>query len=85
MNKPIIFTHTITDAPAPLTELGRLIGDVDVVADPDNDDPVTISAGDGDVEMAPGQGHVFIGVDLAEITVDGTNGDVLKVVGNTSR
>lgn len=82
--KPVIFTHEIGAEPAPLTALDRLCADVDVVAASDNEDPVTISCELGEADLSPGDGCVFIGVDLATITVDGTSGDKLSVRGNTS-
>lgn len=81
---PVLFTHTIGAAPAPL-KASRLIADVDVVAPSGNSAAVTLTAGDGSVTLEQGEGCVFIGCDLNTITVSGTENDTLKVRGNTSR
>lgn len=81
---PVLFTHTIGDAPAPLAA-SRLIADVDVVAPSGNSGAVTLEADSGSTTLAAGEGCVFIGCNLADIAVSGTTNDVLKVRGNTSR
>lgn len=87
---PIIRTVTLaeTDTEQPLVELGAgeesLVASVDVTAASTNSNDITV-AGDGENEfvLSPGETHVLDGVDLSRLSVSGTQGEKVKLFGNT--
>lgn len=81
--KPIILTIELGAEAAPLSG-DRLIGSFDLVAADDNSGPITLTAATGEAEMVAGARHSFFGVNLAELTAAGEEGDRLFVIGNTS-
>jgi len=62
----------------------EMVASVVISAQPANSGPVYFKGDDGlDVPWLPGEWHEFRSVDLAEIEVKGTPGDVVTVVGGT--
>lgn len=74
---------TLTGAYKPLAS-GSLVGTVTVTALPDNAATAYVQGDTGDdVPLAPGEWHTFQSVNLAEIKVKGTAGDVVTAIGGT--
>lgn len=62
----------------------RLVGSVTLSCPPTNAGDVIFLGDDGsDVPWEPGEWHTFHRIDLAEVKVKGTAGDVVTVVGGT--
>jgi len=83
MNNTIMRKVTVVANYQPLSAT-ELIGSVTISAQPTNSGPVYFKGDDGsDVPWLPGEWHRFVSVNLAEIEVKGTPGDVVTVVGGT--
>ena len=62
----------------------RLVASVTISCPPSNVGNVNFKGDDGtDVPWIPGEWHDFVSVNLAEIQVKGTAGDVVTIVGGT--
>lgn len=62
----------------------RVVGSFTISAPPDNTgDAIFLGDEGADVPWVPGEWHEFNRVNLAEISVKGTPGDVVTVVGGT--
>jgi len=73
----------ISESWAPLSA-DRLVGRLTISAPAGNAGSVLIKGDTGqEVPMAPGEWHTLEGVDLAEVEVKGTVGDVLTIIGGT--
>jgi len=85
-NNVLMRKVVVTDAYQPLTAASTVVT-VTVSALPSNAGPVYFKGDDpgapGDVPWIPGEWHEFRSVDLAEIEIKGTPGDVVTVVGGT--
>jgi len=83
MNNTIMRTITVAATYQPLSAT-ELIGSVTISAQPTNSGPVYLKGDDGtDVPWLPGEWHKLVSVNLAEIQLKGTPGDVVTVVGGT--
>ena len=83
MNNTIMRKIDVTADYQPLAS-GRLVGSVEISCSPDNAGAAYFLGDDGsDVPWVPGEWHHFRSVNLAEIKVKGTAGDVVTVVGGT--
>ena len=61
-----------------------LVGTFTVSCPPANAGNVLFKGDDGsDVPMIPGEWHTLVGINLAEIQIKGTVGDVVTLVGGT--
>ena len=82
-NNVLMRKVVVTDAYQPLTAASTVVT-VTVSALPSNAGQVYLRGDDGsDVPWIPGEWHEFRSVDLAEIEIKGTPGDVVTVVGGT--
>ena len=62
----------------------RTVASVTVSCPPTNSDPVYFRGDQGDdVPWLPGEWHVLARIDLAELFVKGTIGDVVTAIGGT--
>lgn len=83
MNNVIIRTFSVSASFQPLSST-KLVGSVTISCPPSNATNVTFKADSGaDVPWVPGEWHDFVSVNLAEIQVKGTAGDVVTIVGGT--
>lgn len=83
MNRVMMRSVTVGTAYGPLVAQ-RLIGSVTIRARATNTADVFFLGDDGsDVPWAPGTAHEFQSVDLGQIQVKGTAGDVVTIVGGT--
>ena len=83
MNNTIMRQVVVTADYQPLTQ-AQLVGSVTISCPPTNAQSVFFRGDDGaDVKWLPGQWHSFQSVNLAEISVKGTSGDMVVVVGGT--
>ena len=83
MNNTILRSITVTAGYQPLTS-ERVVGSFTITAPPSNADPVQFFGDTGDhVSWVPGEWHNFRSVNLAELQVKGTPGDIVTVVGGT--
>jgi len=83
MNNTILRTISVAGNYQPLSATD-VIGSVTISAQPTNSGPVYFKGDDGlDMPWLPGEWHTFQSVNLAEIEVKGTPGDVVTVVGGT--
>lgn len=83
MNNVIIRTFSVSASFQPLSA-DRLVGSVTLSCPPTNAGDVTFKADSGsDVPWVPGEWHDFVRVNLAEIQVKGTVGDVVTIIGGT--
>ena len=83
MNNVIMRKIVLTDTYQPLSEV-QLIGSVTISCPPLNA-ANAIFKGDEDAEVPwiPGEWHDFRSINLADLQVKGTPGDVVTVVGGT--
>ena len=83
MNNPIMRRFEVTSAYRPLSDR-RMVASATISCPPDNAQSVLFLGDDGsDVPWVPGEWHDFWNVDLNEIMVKGTPGDIVTVVGGT--
>lgn len=83
MNNVIMRKIAVTPVYTPLV-VSKLIGSVTISTPPTNSGQVQFRGDDGlDVPWVPGEWHEFVAVNLADIKVKGTPGDVVTVVGGT--
>ena len=83
MNNIIMFKVVLSEEYQPLVE-SRLVGTVDVSAPPSNVGPVSFLGMNGeDVFWIAGEWHSLVRVNLSEIQVKGTPGDIVTVIGGT--
>jgi hypothetical protein len=83
MNNVIMRKIDVTGSYQPLAS-AEMVVSVTISAQPSNSGPVYFKGDDGlDVPWLPGEWHAFWSVNLAEIEVKGTPGDVVTVVGGT--
>lgn len=83
MNNIILRTHTVTADYQPLVA-NRLIGSVTISTPPTNAANVIFQGDDGsEVPWIPGEWHEFRSINLADLVVKGTPGDVVTVKGGT--
>ncbi len=83
MNNAILRRITVTASYQPLTS-ERVVGSFTITAPPSNADPVQFLGDTGDdVPMVPGEWHRFKSINLAELQVRGTPGDIVTVIGGT--
>ena len=83
MNNVIMRKITVTGSYQPLAA-SDLVGSVTVSTPPANTANVTFKAeGGNEVEWVPGEWHDFRSINLAEIEVKGTPGDLVTLVGGT--
>lgn len=84
MNNSILRTIVLSAEFQPLSAQKVEVATVDVTAVPGNLGPVIVQGVDGgEVAWIPGEYHSFQRVNLAEIRVRGTPGDLLTLVGGT--
>ena len=83
MNNIIMFRVVLSDEYCPLADR-TLVATVDVSAPPTNVGPVSFLGMNGeDVFWTSGEWHCLVRVDLSQIQVKGTPGDLVTVVGGT--
>ena len=83
MNNIIMRAVAVTPEYQPLSAVS-LIGSVTISTLPSNTGDVVFRGDDGsDVPHQPGEWYEYFNVDLSEIFVKGTPGDVVKIVGGT--
>ena len=84
MHNVVMRKVTVTAAYQPLSAKSREVASVEVSTPPTNAGVVFFRGDDGtDVPWIPGEYHEFKRVNLAEIFVKGTPGDVVTIVGGT--
>lgn len=84
MNNTVMRRILLTDAWQPLTERDVEVVTVDVQAPPANSGPVLFLGDTGDeVPWIPGEYHTLVRVNLADLRVKGTAGDLVTLVGGT--
>ncbi len=82
MNNTILRQINVTDEFQPLAS-ARTVASVTVSAPPTNTANVTLKSADGEVQMIPGEWQEFHHIDLSELQVKGTAGDIVTAVGGT--
>ncbi|NIA06913.1 MAG: hypothetical protein GWP14_04610 [Actinobacteria bacterium] len=83
MNNVLMRTIDVTQNYTPLAS-SRTVLTVTISALPTNTGNVSFKADDGsDVPWVPGEWHKFYSVDLAELEVKGSPGDVITIIGGT--
>ena len=83
MNNTIMRLVTVTGTYAPIAAAST-VASVNVSCPPGNTGYVYIRGDlDEDVPLEPGEWHDLRRVDLAELNVKGTPGDVVKIIGGT--
>jgi hypothetical protein len=83
MNNVIMRTLVLTGEYQPLAAQ-RVVGSFTISAPPSNaDDAIFLGDEGANVPWVPGEWHEFNRVNLAEIKVKGTPGDIVTVVGGT--
>jgi len=83
MNNVIMRKLVLTADYQPLSA-EHFVGSVVISVPPSNEDAVTFRGDLGaDVPWVPGEWHEFYSVDLNEVMVKGTPGDIVTVVGGT--
>jgi len=82
MNNTILRQIDVTEEFQPLAST-RTVASVTVSAPPTNAANVTLKSADGEAQMIPGEWQEFHRIDLSELQVKGTDGDVVSVVGGT--
>jgi len=83
MNNIILRKIDVTGSYQPLAS-ASLVGSVTISTPPTNSGTVYFKGDDGsDVPWEPGEWHEFRSIDLSEIQVKGTPGDVATLVGGT--
>lgn len=83
MNQPIMRKIVVTGEYAPLAA-GKLVACCDISCPPSNAGSVLFKCKDGsDVPWCSGEWHYFDSIDLSEVEVKGTPGDVVTVIGGT--
>lgn len=82
-NNTIMRQVTVTDQFAPLANRSTVCS-VTISCPPGNVDPVIFLGDDGsEVTWLAGEWHTFHSINLADIRIKGTPGDVVSVVGGT--
>jgi len=82
MNNTILRQIDLTEEFQPLA-FTQTVASVTISAPPTNAGNVLLRNGEGQVEMIPGEWQEFHRVNLAELEVKGTAGDVVTIVGGT--
>ncbi len=83
MNNTIIRNVSVTGTYAPVTSQ-RTVATVTVTSAISNGSAVYLKGDTGDdVAIWPGEWHIFKSINLAELKVKGTSGDVVTVIGGT--
>ena len=83
MNNVVMRKITVTGDYQPLVATS-LVASVTISAPPTNTSDVLFKGDDGsDIPWIPGEWHEFRSIDLSEVQVKGTPGDVVTVVGGT--
>ena len=83
MNNVVIRKATVTAGYQPLAAV-KTVASVTVSCPPTNSGNVCFLGDDGsDVPWVPGEWHEFKAVNLAEIQIKGTAGDIVTVVGGS--
>ncbi|MFH1022125.1 MAG: hypothetical protein V1809_01910 [Planctomycetota bacterium] len=84
MNNVVMRTVPVTADYQPLSAKSREVASVEVSIPPTNADGVFFQGDDGsEVIWTPGEYHFFRRINLADLRVKGTPGDVVTVVGGT--
>jgi hypothetical protein len=82
-NGIIMRTVEVTDEYAPLSPV-PLIGTVNISALPTNSGPVFFKAGENEEAwFMPGEYHQFIRIPIHSISIKGTAGDMVTIIGGT--
>jgi hypothetical protein len=82
MNNTVLKKIDVTDQWQALSPV-PLVASVTISALPTNAGNVLLRNGESQVELIPGEWQDFRSVNLAELEVKGTIGDVLSIVGGT--
>lgn len=83
MNSIVMRRIVVTAEYQPLSA-SRLVGSFEVSAIPSNSTSIVFRGDDGsDVPWVPGEFHHFQRIDLARLSVKGTPGDAVTVIGGT--
>ena len=84
MNNIVMRKFVVSAAYAPLTVKDVEVASVEVSTPPSNAGPVLFKGDDGsDVPWIAGEFHSFQRVNLADLKIKGTPGDVVTVVGGS--
>lgn len=82
MNNTILRQIDLTEEFQPLAS-ERTVASVTVSAPPTNVGNVTLKSADGEAQMIPGEWQEFHRIDLSELQVKGTAGDIVTAIGGT--
>lgn len=82
MNNTILRQIDVTDEFQPLAS-ERTVASVTISCPPGNAENVTLKSADGEAQMIPGEWQEFHRIDLSELQIKGTAGDVITVIGGT--
>lgn len=83
MNNVIMRTVSVSTVYSKLSAT-KLVGSVTISTPPTNTSPVLFKADVGsDVPWVPGEWHDFTSINLADIQIRGTNGDLVTIIGGT--
>jgi len=82
MNNTILRQIDVTDEFQPLAN-EKTVASVTVSCPPTNAANVTLKSADGEAMMIPGEWQEFHRIDLSELQVKGTAGDIVSVIGGT--
>jgi len=84
MHNVLMRKVVVTAVYQPLSAKSREVVSVEVSTPPTNTGPVYFRGDDGtDVPWVPGEYHAFLRINLADLQVKGTPGDVVTLVGGT--
>ena len=82
MNNAVVKTIDVTDEYQALADRSMVLT-FTLTAPISNEAAVMVKVDDGEVDFSPGQWHTLHHVDLATISVKGTVGDTVSIVGGT--
>ena len=84
MNNIVMRKIVVTAAYQPLTTKDVEVATIEVSTPPTNTGPVNFRGDDGtDIPWVPGEFHTFQRINLADLKVKGTAGDLVTVVGGS--
>lgn len=82
MNNTILRQIDVTDEFQPLASVST-VASATISCPPGNLGNVTLKSADGEVMLIPSEWQEFKNIDISELQVRGTNGDIVTIVGGT--
>lgn len=82
MNNTILRQIDVVDEFQPLAS-ESIVASVTISAPPTNAANVTLKSADGEAQMIPGEWQEFHRIDLSELQIKGTAGDIVTLIGGT--